>query len=130
MEKWKKNNLKKFDPIEASSKTHEELALLADENDLIAAKYSLDSNLYHWKHGEQINCRDWIKELLLDVIPLAKQLDMFELLQPIESVLINGNQSMKWLNSYSKGVPIQSLLQNGIDEMEREEKNFMQMNSI
>ena len=124
-----KNNMKKFDPIEASSKTQEELALLADENDLIAAQSSLDANLFHWKNGKQIKCRDWINELLLDVTPLAKELDMFELLQPIKTVLTNGNQSMMWLDSYSKGVSIQTLLQQGIGEMEREETNFMQMNS-
>jgi len=124
-----KNNMKKYDPIEASSKTKEELAILADENDLISAQSSLDANLSHWKNGKKINCRDWIKELLLDVTPLAKELDMFELLQPIHSVLTNGNQSMKWLNSYSKGESIQSLLQHGIGEMEREETNFLQMNS-
>lgn len=124
-----KNNMKKFDPIEASSKSQEELALLADENDLIAAKSSLDANLSHWKNGRQISCRDWIRELILDVTPLAKELDMFELLQPIEYVLKNGNQSMIWLNSYSKGESIQALIQQGIGEMEREETNFIQMNS-
>jgi predicted glutamate--cysteine ligase len=123
------NNVKKFDPIKASSKTQEELALLADENDLLVAKLSLDANLSHWKNGKQIKCRDWIKELILDVTPLAKELDMLELLQPIESVLSNGNQSMRWLDSYSNGVSIQALLQHGIGEMEREETNFIQMNS-
>ena len=124
-----KNNMKKYDPIQASSKTHEELALLADKNDLIAAKYSLDGNLSHWKSGKKITCREWINELLLDVTPLAKELDMFKLLQPIGSVLRKGNQSMIWLNSYSKGVSIQSLLQKGIGEMEREETNFIQLKS-
>ena len=124
-----KNNMKKFDPFEASSKTLEELAQLADENNLIAANYSLDANLSHWKNGKQINCRDWIKELLLDVTPLAKELDMLELLQPIESVLTKGNQSMVWLKSYAQGESIQSLLQKGISEMEQEEINFIQMNS-
>ncbi len=122
-------NIKKYDPIEASSKTQQELAVMADENDLIAARYSLDANLSHWKNGKQIQCRDWIKELLLDVTPLAKELDIFELLQPIESVLLNGNQSIIWLDSYSKGVSIQSLLQKGISEMEQEETNFLQMKS-
>ena len=103
--------------------------MLADENDLIAAKSSLDANLSHWKDGKKINCRDWIKEILLDVTPLAKELDMFGLLQPIESVLINGNQSMIWLNSYFKGDSIQSLLQKGIIEMELAENNFNQLNS-
>ena len=96
---------------------------------MIAAKSSLDANLFHWKNGKQIKCRDWIKELLLDVTPLAKELDMFDLLQPIETVLTKGNQSMKWLNSYSQGVSIQSLLQSGIAEMELEEKNCIPMKS-
>ncbi len=124
-----KNNIKKYDPVEASSKTLKELALLADENDLLAAKSSLDANLFHWQTGKQINCRDWINELLLEAAPLAKELGMFELLQPIESILTKGNQSMIWLNSYSKGVSIQSLLQKGIYEMEREETNFIQLKS-
>ena len=124
-----KNNIKKYDPIEASSKTLTELAILSDENDLNVAKTSLDANLSDWRDGKQIKCRDWIKELLLDVTPLAKELNMLELLQPIESVLKNGNQSMIWLDSYSKGASIQSLLQKGISEMEREETNFIQMKS-
>ena len=124
-----KNDIKKYDPIEASSKTQTELAFLSDENDLNAAKSSLDADLIHWRNGKKIKCRNWIKEVLLDVKPLAKELDMLELLQPIESVLINGNQSMIWLDSYAKGVSIQSLLQNGISEMEREETNFIQMKS-
>ena len=125
-----KNNIKKYDPIESSSKTQTELALLSDNNDLNAAKSSLDANLFHWKNGTQIKCRDWIKELLLDVTPLAKELNMFELLQPIDSVLINGNQSMIWLDSYSKGESIQALLQKGIGEMNQEETNFIPMKSI
>jgi len=125
-----KNNIKKYDPIESSSKTQTELALLSDNNDLNAAKSSLDANLFHWKNGTQIKCRDWIKELLLDVTPLAKELNMFELLQPIDSVLINGNQSMIWLDSYSKGESIQALLQKGIGEMKQEETNFIPMKSI
>ncbi len=124
-----KKSLKKYDPMEASSKTPQELALLADENDLIAAKSSLDANLSHWKSGKQIKCRDWIHELLLEVTPLAKELGMLELLQPIKSVLTNGNQSIIWLNSFSKGVSIQSLLQKGISEMEQEENNFIQLKS-
>ena len=123
------NNIKKYDPIEASSKTQQELALMADENDLNAAKSSLDANLSHWKTGQQIKCRDWVKELLSEVTPLAKELDMLELLEPIESVLLNGNQSMMWLNSYCKGVSIQALLQKGMSEMEQEEANFLQMKS-
>ena len=125
-----KNNIKKYDPIESSSQSQAELAFMSDENDMNAAKFSLDANLSHWRNGNQIKCRDWIKELLLDVTPLAKELKMFNLLQPIEAVLNHGNQSMIWLDSYSKGSSIQSLLQKGICDMEQEETNFIQMKSI
>ena len=81
------------------------------------------------RNGKIIKCRDWIKELLVDVTPLAKELDMFELIKPIESVLINGNQSMIWLESYSKGVSIQSLLQKSISAMEQEEKKLFKCSS-
>ena len=117
--------MKIYDPIEASSLNLDDLALLCDENEIQAAKNSLNSNLFHWKNGNKINCRDWIRELVKDVTPLAEELDMFALLKPIESVLTNGNQAMIWLNSYSKGVSIQSLLQKGISEMELEEINFI-----
>ncbi len=123
------NDIKRYDPLEASAKTPSELALLSDENDLNAAQSSLDANLFHWRNGKSIQCRDWINELLLEVRPLAKELGMFEMLHPIESVLTNGNQSIMWLNSYSQGFSIQSLIQRGISEMEREEKDFMQMKS-
>ena len=124
-----KNNIKKYDPIEASSKDQAELVLLSDENDMQVAKCSLEANLSHWENGRKIKCRDWVRELVSDVTPLAKELDMFHLLQPIEAVLKNGNQAMIWLDAYSSGVSIQSLLKRGIYEMEQEETNFIQMKS-
>ncbi len=123
------NHLKMYDPIQASSKNLDDLALLCDENEIQAAKNSLNSNLIHWKNGNQINCRDWIRELVNDVTPLAEELDMFDLLEPIEAVLKNGNQAMIWLDSYAKGTSIESVLQQSIREMEQEESNFFQMKS-
>ncbi len=124
------NNLKMYDPIEASSKNLDDLALLCDENEIQAAKNSLNSKLSHWKDGNQINCRDWIRELVKDVTPLAEELDMYGLLKPIESVLTKGNQAMIWLDSYEKGSSIESVLQQSIREMEQEESNFFQMKSF
>ncbi len=123
------NNLKMYDPIEASSINLDDLALLCDENEIQAAKNSLNSNLFHWKNGNQVSCRDWIRELVKDVTPLAEELDMSGLLKPIEYVLTNGNQAMIWLDSYSKGTSIESVLQQSIREMEQEESNFFHMQS-
>ena len=121
------NNFKKYDPIEASSKDLNELVLLCDNNEIKVAKNSLNAKLSHWKNGDQVNCRDWITELVKDVTPLAEQLDMFDLLKPIESVLINGNQAMRWLDLYAKGTSIESVLKQSISEMELEESNFMRI---
>ncbi len=123
------NNLKMYDPIEASSINLDDLALICDENEIQAAKNSLDSNLSHWKNGNKINCRNWIREVVNEVTPLAEELDMFGLLKPIESVLTNGNQAMLWLDSYAKGTSIESVFQQSIREMEQEESNFFQMKS-
>jgi len=120
-----KRSTKLYDPLKASSKQLDELAQLCDQNDIAAAKYSLDANLFDWRTGNSIKCRDWISELIQDVTPLAMEMEMLDLLQPIQSVLLNGNQAMVWLDSYSKGESIQSLLQKGINEMEHEEINFI-----
>ena len=110
-----------FDPIQASELEPKELAELSDANDIQAAKYSLNANLKHWKDGSFINCKDWIYRLLDEVSPLAQELGLKEILRPIEDVLINGNQAIKWLDDYRQGLPIKTLIQRGIKTMEAEE---------
>ena len=72
------------------------MATVSDLNDASAAKNSLDASLHHWSDGQPILCREWILKLLDDVIPLANEFDMVQLLAPIYSVLESGNQAMKF----------------------------------
>ena len=115
-----------YDPLLVSSLSVDELAELSDMNDSKAAKYSLDATLRHWTNGKEISCRDWVYQLLEQVRPLASEFNMVHLLRPIELVLDNGNQAMKWLNKYSKGLSIQEILNQSILAMEDEENNFSQ----
>ncbi len=115
------NNPDLFDPIKVSKLSLIELAELCDMNEEEAAKKSLDAKLHHWKTGESIFCRDWIAQLLEEVKPLAINLDLLQLLEPIQKILDNGNQSMKWINAYSNGEGIPLIIQKSIKSMQLEE---------
>ena len=62
-----------------------------------------------------------ISQLLEEVKPLAIDLNLLSLLEPIQEVLESGNQSMKWINAYSNGQTIPMILQNSIKSMKAEE---------
>ena len=47
---------------------------------------------------------------------------MKDLLQPIYTVLEEGNQSMKWINQYEKGFSIEQIMKITIDDMIRDEE--------
>ena len=42
---------------------------------------------------------------------------MKHLLEPIHKVLEEGNQSMKWINQYKKGLSIEQIMKLTIDDM-------------
>ncbi len=115
------NNPTLFDPLSASQLALEDLPALSDMNEKAAAQYSLDADLHHWIDGKKIGCREWINQLLDQVSPLAKEMKMDKLLSPIYEVLEGGNQSLKWLKSYSEGKSLQVVLKETINEMENEE---------
>ena len=62
-------------------------------------------------------CREWIKNLLADVSLTAEKLKMKHLLKPIYKVLEEGNQSMKWIKQYKKGISIEDIMKNAVQEM-------------
>ncbi len=115
------NNPDLLDPIKISKLSLVELAELCDINEEEAAKTSLDATLHNWKDGQAISCRDWIGQLLEEVKPLAIDLNLLPLLDPIQEVLEKGNQSMQWMQAYSKGQSIPLILQNSIQLMQLEE---------
>jgi len=114
-------NPKLLDPFFASQLKKEQLSQISDLNEDAAAKSSLDATLHHWIDGKEIVCRDWIYELLQEVLPLAKKMKIEHLLSPIYTVLEKGNQSMQWLNSYSDSKSLQNIFQETIKVMEKEE---------
>ncbi|KGG13599.1 MULTISPECIES: glutamate--cysteine ligase [Prochlorococcus] len=115
------NNPGHLDPFHATRLSDQQLLKLIAMNEEASARFSLDATLNHWVDGKEISCRQWILELFEEVTPLANQLDLYKQLSPITEVLKNGNQAMQWIDSYSKGESLQTLLKKTIKDMESEE---------
>ena len=99
----------------------EELSEICDQNEINAAKDSLNSELIHWRDGKKIICREWIQNLLSDLSYTAEKYNMNHLLRPIYKVLEEGNQSMKWINQYKKGFSIEQIMKISIEDMIKSE---------
>ena len=98
------------DPLVASQLSPEELADLADANDRAAARASLQATLRDWRSGEPIQAADWIRRDLAALAPLAEQLNLAATLEPLQTVLRQGNQAMRWLQREAEGLPIATIV--------------------
>ena len=120
----------RFDPVQVSSLSLAELADLSNLNDKAAAQNSLDATLYHWIDGQPISCREWISQLIEEVMPIAQEMDMVDLLSPIYLVLEQGNQAMKWLKLHQSGQSVEDIVRESIVQMEVEENLSTQAKAI
>jgi len=114
-------NMNTLDPLNASFFSIDKLSEICDQNETNAAKDSLNSELIHWQDGKKVICREWIQNLLSDLSSTAENFGMKHLLDPIYKVLEEGNQSMKWINQYEKGLSIEQIMKISIEEMIRSE---------
>jgi len=115
------DNMNSLDPLTASIFSMDELSEICDQNEINAAQDSLNSELIHWQDGKKVICREWIQNLLKDLSSTAETFNMKHLLQPINKVLEEGNQAMKWINLYEKGFSIEEIMKNSIDDMIKNE---------
>jgi predicted glutamate--cysteine ligase len=111
------DNINSLDPLTASIFSIDELSEICDQNEINAAKNSLNSELINWQDGKKVNCKEWIQNLLSDLTSTAEKFNMKHLLKPIYIVLEEGNQSIKWINQYKKGLSIEKIMKNSIDDM-------------
>jgi predicted glutamate--cysteine ligase len=114
-------NINTLDPLTTSIFSLDKLSEICDQNEMNAAKDSLNSELIHWQDGKKVICKEWIQKLLLDLSSTAEKYNMKNLLKPIYRVLEEGNQSMKWINQYEKGLSIEQIMKISIDDMINDE---------
>ena len=110
-------NIKTLDPLINSDFSMDQLSKICDQNEIKAAKNSLDAELIHWRDGKNVICREWIKNLLAELSLTAKKLNMNHLLKPIYKVLEDGNQSMNWIKQYREGLSIEDIMKYAIQQM-------------
>ena len=99
----------------------DELSKICDQNEIRAAKDSLNAELIHWRDGKKVICKEWIRNLLSDLSSTADKFNMKHLLNPVYKVLEEGNQSMQWINQYEKGLSIEQIMKISIDDMIKNE---------
>ena len=110
-------NIDDLDPLSSSNFSLNELQSICDRNETEVAKNSLNAELIHWKDGEKFICSDWIQSLLDEVISLARKFNMDSKLDPIRKVLKEGNQSMKWIDSFKEGYSVEEIMKCAIKDM-------------
>lgn len=98
-----------------------DLVHMADENERRAAKSSLDSPLTHWQTGQTIVARDWIQSLYEEVWDTAKQEGFSCFLLPIQHILRDGNEAIRWLQQSEAGATPTEVVQSAIQEMKTQE---------
>ena len=111
----------RHDPLQASALSPGELAELADANDRSAARLSLDAPLRHWRTGDTVLARDWLASELEQLAPLAAQLGLSGWLEPLQRLLREGNQAMRWLAAHQAGTPVSALVAQAAQALEQRE---------
>jgi len=113
------------DPLKASSLSLEQLEALADANDRAAAKASLGAQLHHWTNGEELSARHWLETQLQQLSSWAGAGELHDRLQPLGSLLAEGNQAMVWLARHRAGESIGTLISKGAAAMEAQELDLV-----
>ncbi len=98
-----------------------DLSTLADENEIAAAKGSLDAELRHWKDGKPIQAREWLEQLYQDVWQTARQEGFSCFLLPLKKILREGNEAQRWLHLHAQGMSVRQVMQQAIQEMQTKE---------
>jgi predicted glutamate--cysteine ligase len=110
-----------LDPLVMSSLSADELVELADANEMLVAKSSLDATLQHWQDGRSITAHDWIEELYGEVHDFAKQRGFACFLSPVKKILREGNTAQQWLRAFDRSADAQAVLMQSIAQVEQQE---------
>ena len=114
----------KLDPLVESSLSAEDLVSLADENEVLTARHSLDAELRHWRDGRQIVARDWIEEIYEQVYPIAKRQGFSCFLSPLKKILRQGNTAQQWLELHRQGMLPMEIIQQDIQNIAKQERDL------
>lgn len=92
----------------------QDLATLADHNEVAAAQLSLDAQLQHWQDGSIITARAWIEQLYQETWDTAKKHGFSCFLLPLKKLLREGNEAQRWLKLHAQGQDVHQIVQQAI----------------
>jgi len=114
-----------LDPLQASqlpsASRADDLVTLTNNNERAAAHQSLNAQLRRWQDGQPVSAHDWVQELYQQVWPTAKSSGIGCFLLPIQRILKQGNEAQQWLTQHDSLGNAQSVLQEGIKTMVKQE---------
>jgi predicted glutamate--cysteine ligase len=114
-----------LDPLETShlpaSTRSQDLLTIADENEVAAARLSLDAPLRHWQDGQPLRARDWIEQVYQEVWAIAKQHGFSCFLLPLQKILREGNEAQRWLALQQQGISPRQIMQQAIQHTAEQE---------
>ncbi|MEO0351208.1 MAG: glutamate--cysteine ligase [Cyanobacteria bacterium P01_A01_bin.15] len=115
-----------LDPLTSSQlpshSRHDDLLAIIHENEVQAAKSSLNAQLRHWHDGQTITATDWITQIYNEVLPIAKAEGIACFLTPIKQILREGNQAQNWLKQAEAGMDVSQVIAQTVQIMERQEQ--------
>lgn len=113
-----------LDPLVSGIASADQLATMADENEVKAAHHSLDADLIHWQTGKRILARDWVQDIYQDVWPIAKENGYACFLSPLQNILNTGNTAQKWRSLHQQGATPQQILAQEIQSLSDQEQQL------
>jgi predicted glutamate--cysteine ligase len=108
-----------IDPLLSTKFSPDELMAIADQNEVSAARNSLDAELINWENGEKIIARDWIWQQYAQV----KQ-GVFCFLSPLQKILNQGNEAQRWLAQVAQGLTPPEIMVRAIAEVAQQEQDL------
>ncbi len=110
-----------LDPLLAPT---DDLIALTQENEQAVAQSSLDAQLTHWQDGRTLSAREWIGELYDQVWPFAKERGFSCFLSPVNKILHQGNESLRWLKDYEGDRDLTVVMQTAISTTAQAEQEL------
>jgi predicted glutamate--cysteine ligase len=106
-----------FDPIASGVSVFkpDELVEITDQNEMLAAQFSLDAELTHWQTGKKILAKAWIENLYEELKAIAKTRGTLCFLLPLAKILNLGNEAQNWLGDCETGKSPEQVMQAAID---------------
>jgi predicted glutamate--cysteine ligase len=111
-------------PLQSKHFTPDELVEITTQNEIQAARYSLDAPLIHWQTGETLTARTWANQWLEDMDFKTLSKDEQSFLEVIKQVLVGGNEAMRWLGQYKLGLSVPQIVQEAIQSCKEQEEEL------